>query len=109
MHRFRQVAEGLISRHHVSLERGAHVDSLWLLLIGNHCTALHLSYVTSSSPFQGQIKKEFLFQLYGYEAWSLKLKEEHIPRVKNAVFWDIKTQFIPHRKHITSQLQDPAR
>jgi hypothetical protein len=25
--------------------------------------------------------------------------------MKNAVFWDIKTQFIPHRKHITSPLQ----
>jgi hypothetical protein len=27
--------------------------------------------------------------------------------VKTAVFWDIKTQFIPHRKHITSLLQSP--
>jgi hypothetical protein len=27
---------------------------------------------------------------------------------KNAVFWDIKTQFVPHRKHITSTLQSPA-
>jgi hypothetical protein len=28
--------------------------------------------------------------------------------LKNAVFWDIKTQFIPHRKHITSPLQSPT-
>jgi hypothetical protein len=28
--------------------------------------------------------------------------------MKNVVFWDIKTQFIPHKKHITSQLQSPA-
>jgi hypothetical protein len=28
--------------------------------------------------------------------------------VKNAVFWDIKTQFVPHRKHVTSLLQSPA-
>jgi hypothetical protein len=28
--------------------------------------------------------------------------------MKNAVFWDIKTQFVPHRKHITSPLQSPA-
>jgi hypothetical protein len=27
--------------------------------------------------------------------------------MKNAVFWDIKTQFIPHRRHITSPLQSP--
>jgi hypothetical protein len=28
--------------------------------------------------------------------------------VKNAVFWDIKTQFVPHRKHITYPLQSPT-
>jgi hypothetical protein len=28
--------------------------------------------------------------------------------MKKAVFWDIKTQFVPHRTHITSQLQIPA-
>jgi hypothetical protein len=28
--------------------------------------------------------------------------------VKNSVFWDIKIQFVPHRRHITSPLQNPA-
>jgi hypothetical protein len=28
--------------------------------------------------------------------------------VKNAVFWDIKTQFLPYRKHITPPLESPA-
>jgi hypothetical protein len=28
--------------------------------------------------------------------------------VKNALFWDIRTQFIPHRRNITSLLQSPA-
>jgi hypothetical protein len=28
--------------------------------------------------------------------------------IKNAFFWDIKPQFIPHRKHITSPLWSPA-
>jgi hypothetical protein len=28
--------------------------------------------------------------------------------MKNAVFWDIETQFVPHRRHITSPLQFPA-
>jgi hypothetical protein len=28
--------------------------------------------------------------------------------MKNVVFWDIKTQFVPHRRHITSPLQCPA-
>jgi hypothetical protein len=27
---------------------------------------------------------------------------------KNAVFWDIKTQFVPHRRHMSSPLQNPA-
>jgi hypothetical protein len=28
--------------------------------------------------------------------------------MKNAVFWDIKTQFVLHRRQITSPLQSPA-
>jgi hypothetical protein len=28
--------------------------------------------------------------------------------MKNAVFWDMKAQFVPHRKYITSPLQRPA-
>jgi hypothetical protein len=28
--------------------------------------------------------------------------------MKNVVFWDIKSQFIHHRRHITSPLQSPA-
>jgi hypothetical protein len=28
--------------------------------------------------------------------------------MKNVVFWDMKIQFVPHRKHITSPPQNPA-
>jgi hypothetical protein len=28
--------------------------------------------------------------------------------MKNVVFWDIKPQFVLHRRHITSPLQRPA-
>jgi hypothetical protein len=28
--------------------------------------------------------------------------------MKNVVFWDIKTQFLPNRRHITFPLQSPA-
>jgi hypothetical protein len=28
--------------------------------------------------------------------------------IKNVVFWDVKSQFVPHRRHITSPLQSPA-
>jgi hypothetical protein len=28
--------------------------------------------------------------------------------MKNVVFWDKKTQLVPHRRHITSPIQSPA-
>jgi hypothetical protein len=28
--------------------------------------------------------------------------------MKNAAFWDVKPQFIPHRRYIMSPLQSPA-
>jgi hypothetical protein len=28
--------------------------------------------------------------------------------MKNIVFWDIKTQFVLHRRHITSPVKNPA-
>jgi hypothetical protein len=28
--------------------------------------------------------------------------------MKNGVFWDIKNEFVPHRRHITFPLQSPA-
>jgi hypothetical protein len=28
--------------------------------------------------------------------------------MKNAVFWDVITQFVPHRRHNTSKLQSPG-
>jgi hypothetical protein len=29
--------------------------------------------------------------------------------MNNAIFWDIKNQFVSHRRHITSPLQSPRR
>jgi hypothetical protein len=42
--------------------------------------------------------------------WDIVCMSEVLTAVtmKNAVFWDIKTHFIPHRKHINSLLQGPA-
>jgi hypothetical protein len=44
-----------------------------------------------------------------------KLLEQHVGfkvfmavAMKNVVFWYIKAQFIPHRRHITSSLRSPA-
>jgi hypothetical protein len=40
------------------------------------------------------------------------LRDQRKPRktltMKNDVFWDIKTQFVPDRRHITSSLKSPA-
>jgi hypothetical protein len=34
--------------------------------------------------------------------------EKTMYMVKNVVFWDIRTHFVLHRRHITSPLQSPA-
>jgi hypothetical protein len=39
---------------------------------------------------------------------SVRLEVFTTMTMKNAVFWDIKTQFVLHRRHITSPLQSPA-
>jgi hypothetical protein len=31
----------------------------------------------------------------------VRLEVSTVETVKNAVFWDVKTQFLPHRRHIT--------
>jgi hypothetical protein len=38
----------------------------------------------------------------------VRLEVLTVRTVKNAVFWDIKFQFVPHRWYITSPLQSPA-
>jgi hypothetical protein len=38
----------------------------------------------------------------------VRLKVFTAVTMKNVVFWDTKTRFVPHRKHITSALQRPA-
>jgi hypothetical protein len=51
---------------------------------------------------------EVAFQ--GQRIWNSVLRFELFTAVtmKNAVFWDIKPQFVPHRRHITSPPQSPA-
>jgi TRAP-type mannitol/chloroaromatic compound transport system substrate-binding protein len=52
---------------------------------------------------------------FGFSAevlnWLLNVRFEVSTAVamKNAVFWDIKTQFVPHRRHITSPVQSSAK
>jgi hypothetical protein len=56
--------------------------------------------------------------LCGWPAWveqtilelrnKVKLEVFTAVTMKNVAFWDIKTQFVPHRRHTTSPLQSPA-
>jgi hypothetical protein len=39
---------------------------------------------------------------------SVRLEVFAAVTVKNVVFWDIRTRFVLHRRHITSRLQSPA-
>jgi hypothetical protein len=38
----------------------------------------------------------------------VRVEDSTAVTMENVVFWDIKTQFVPHRRHITSPLQNPA-
>jgi hypothetical protein len=40
--------------------------------------------------------------------WYIRSEAFTAVTMKNSVFWDIKTQFVLHRRHITSPLQSPA-
>jgi hypothetical protein len=50
-------------------------------------------YVSATEPSQLVLRKIWGFHGSDYEEWS---------------FWDRRTQFIPHRRHIMSPLQSPA-
>jgi hypothetical protein len=55
------------------------------------------------SPLEG----ESVFALKPFKAM-LRFEVFTAVTMKNVVFWDIKTQFVLHRRHITSPLQSPA-
>jgi hypothetical protein len=38
-----------------------------------------------------------------------KIEVFTVVTLKNAVFWDIKTQFVPHRNHITSPATESSQ
>jgi hypothetical protein len=52
----------------------------------------------------------FIAVTYGLDVAEPPVEHEGFTAVtvKNAIFWDIKTQFVLHRRHITSPLQSSA-
>jgi hypothetical protein len=55
-----------------------------------------MKLTTHSSSSSAEVKKGGRFEVFTAVT------------MKNAVFWDIKTQIVPHRRHITSPLQSTA-
>jgi hypothetical protein len=49
-----------------------------------------------------------VFKVSQHIADNVRYEDFTAVTMKNSVFWDLKTQFILHRRHITSPLQSPA-
>jgi hypothetical protein len=89
-------------------------DVNWALLLGSQSPLLETSVINIT---QGPIEVRSRFN-WMRTASELALSEPLYGSVtcevltagtmKNVVFWHIKHQFVPHRRHITSPLQSPA-
>jgi hypothetical protein len=62
--------------------------------------SLDLSIVSNFKQPENRVSEN------GYE--SLRFELFTAVAIKNVVFWDIKTQFVLHRRHITSPLERSA-
>jgi hypothetical protein len=51
---------------------------------------------------------QWLYFLYSWVLYTPCCFARAVSTLTVVVFWDIKTQFVPHRRHITSPLQSPA-
>jgi hypothetical protein len=54
------------------------------------------------------VPRECKFETMSNQYWFVRFEVFTAMITNNAVFWDIKTQFVPHRKHITSPLKSPV-
>jgi hypothetical protein len=64
--------------------------------------AVILFFSTADSVFREVRTSKLTFSFFnGFEVFAAVT-------MKNAAFWDIKTQFVPHRRNITSPLPGPA-
>jgi hypothetical protein len=60
-----------------------------------------------------RLTKHYAMEVYGgvdvqIHMFSIRFDVFTAVTMKNVVFWDIKLQFVLHRRHITSPLQSPA-
>jgi hypothetical protein len=90
------------------LDADPHVSAAMLLQWISSFTLLNLIEVKCVSaenylPLSGKNNKLSKINMKSYVGFEVS----KTVTMKNAVFWDIKTQFVPHRRHITSPLQSP--
>jgi hypothetical protein len=74
---------------------------------GFHCTSRFLLFVVDEFLFFSCEAVMDMFMLLDL-AHSVRPEDFTEVTMKNVVFWDILAQFVPHGRHITSQLQRPA-
>jgi hypothetical protein len=67
------------------------------------CTTCGFSSGTQLTILLSVRESAFVYVIEISEIWGFTALT-----TENAVFWDIKTQFLPHWRHITSPLQSPA-
>jgi hypothetical protein len=70
-------------------------------------SASHMHEVIMNSVIEASVKGQCLYDLSigtEHEINYVTFEVFAMVTMKSAVFWDIKTQFVPHRRHITSPL-----
>jgi hypothetical protein len=80
-------------------------------VLGDHCVVFHVTASASSwrtRAFKVHHKNRYPARNSKEAYAEVRFEVSTAMTVKNVVFWDIKTQFGPHRKHNTSPLQRPA-
>jgi hypothetical protein len=71
------------------------------------CNA-NLRPVHSSERAAHFMKQEIFRSIEKQEIIYVRFGDLTAVTIKNVVFWDIKTLFVLHRRHLTSPLQSPA-
>jgi hypothetical protein len=79
---------------------------------GNATTKTVLVMVTAMmTSWSDRVLERLLITLASAESeihQHVRLEDFTAVTMKNVVFWDIKSRFVPHRRHITSPLHSPA-
>jgi hypothetical protein len=67
-----------------------------------------MQYSRKQAPFRTSQETRYVSAAEHCQLMLLKNLGFTAVTMKNAVLWDIKNQFVPHRKHVTPRLQGPS-